>query len=242
MRNYIALIHKDSDSDYGVSFPDLPGLISVGSSLDEARAMASEALAFHLEGLAHEGDALPEPTSLETVMSDPANRDGVAVLIAAPSSGTPKVVRVNITVAEDLLNEIDQHAEAHGFTRSGFLVSAARRAIDASAPETSPELAESARSWLSIFGRASSRPGVIGITETPREEGLRDELRGIARDAGARAHIEEAIGVMSRSAAETAEQARKMSESLREEISRIEAERMPRHGKSRKRPSTAGTP
>ena len=40
MRQYVALIHKDADSDYGVSFPDLPGVISAGSDLDEARAMA----------------------------------------------------------------------------------------------------------------------------------------------------------------------------------------------------------
>jgi len=43
MRHYIALIHKDADSDYGVSFPDLPGVITAGSDLDEARAMAAEA-------------------------------------------------------------------------------------------------------------------------------------------------------------------------------------------------------
>jgi predicted RNase H-like HicB family nuclease len=48
MRQYIALIHKDRDSDYGVSFPDLPGVITAGTSLDEARDMAAEALAFHL--------------------------------------------------------------------------------------------------------------------------------------------------------------------------------------------------
>ena len=30
MRQYIALIHKEADSDYGVSFPDLPGVISAG--------------------------------------------------------------------------------------------------------------------------------------------------------------------------------------------------------------------
>jgi len=40
MRAYIALIHKEPDSDYGVSFPDLPGCISAGLTLDEARAMA----------------------------------------------------------------------------------------------------------------------------------------------------------------------------------------------------------
>ena len=83
MRQYIALIHKDADSDYGVSFPDLPGVISAGGTLDEARAMATEALAFHLEGLTEDGEAVPEPSSLEAIMSAKENRDGVAVLIAA---------------------------------------------------------------------------------------------------------------------------------------------------------------
>jgi predicted RNase H-like HicB family nuclease len=59
MRNYIGLIHKDADSDYGVSFPDFPGLITAGTDLDDARAMAEEALALHIEGLAEDGEAIP---------------------------------------------------------------------------------------------------------------------------------------------------------------------------------------
>jgi hypothetical protein len=39
MRQYIALIHKEANSDYGISFPDLPGVISAGKTLDEARDM-----------------------------------------------------------------------------------------------------------------------------------------------------------------------------------------------------------
>lgn len=81
MGQYIALIHKDADSDYGVSFPDFPGCISAGSTLDEARAMGAEALAMHIEGLLEDGEAVPEPSSLEAIMRDPDNRDGVAVLI-----------------------------------------------------------------------------------------------------------------------------------------------------------------
>jgi predicted RNase H-like HicB family nuclease len=77
MRHYIALIHKDPDSDYGVSFPDLPGVITAGSNLDEARKMAAEALAFHLEGMARDGEAAPEPSSLEEVMLIAENRDGL---------------------------------------------------------------------------------------------------------------------------------------------------------------------
>ena len=83
MRQYIALIHKDPDSDYSVSFPDLPGVITAGATLDEARDMATEALAFHLRGMAEDQEAVPEPSSLEEVMGTDENRDGVAVLIAA---------------------------------------------------------------------------------------------------------------------------------------------------------------
>ena len=130
MRQYIALIHKDADSDYGVSFPDLPGVATAGSTLDEARDMAAEALALHLEGLAEDGEAVPEPSSLEAVMSSPENRDGVAVLIPAPGPAI-KSIRVNITIPSDVLDEIDRRAEREGFTRSGFLTQAARRLIAA---------------------------------------------------------------------------------------------------------------
>lgn len=129
MRSYIALIHKDAESDYGVSFPDLPGVISAGSTLDEARDMGAEALALHLEGMAAEGEAVPEPSSLEVVMADRANRDAVAILVPAPS-GPAKIVRVNITLPEDALQAFDRYAEEHGLTRSGFLVEAGKRVLE----------------------------------------------------------------------------------------------------------------
>jgi predicted RNase H-like HicB family nuclease len=128
MRDYIALIHKDADSDYGVSFPDLPGCVTAGSTLDEARAMAVEALALHVRGLVEDGGAVPEPSSLEEVMADPENRDGVAVLVALADS-QPRAVRVNITLPEPDLEEIDAFAERRGLTRSGFLLKAARQAM-----------------------------------------------------------------------------------------------------------------
>ena len=138
MRHFIALIHKDADSDFGVSFPDLPGVISAGSTLDEARAMATEALTFHLEGMAEDGEAVPEPSSLEEIMSDRENRDGVAVLIQAPGAEV-KSVRINITMPADVLDQIDQYAEREGFTRSGFLAQAA-----SAAPKTPPPICATA--------------------------------------------------------------------------------------------------
>jgi len=130
-RNYIALIHKDADSDYGVSFPDLPGVVTAGSTLDEARDMAAEALSLHLEGLADDGEAIPEPSSLDEIMANKENKDAVATLIPAPAANAVKSVRVNITLPSDLLEQIDARAEAEGFTRSGFLAQSARKAIAA---------------------------------------------------------------------------------------------------------------
>jgi predicted RNase H-like HicB family nuclease len=132
MRDYIALIHKDKDSAYGVSFPDFPGCISAGSTLDEARSMAQEALAFHIEGMIQDGDPIPEPSSLEQIMADAENRDGVATLIPAPVEPSP-VVRVNITLPQSDLEAIDQFAEANGYSRSGFLNVAAKRMMKTAA-------------------------------------------------------------------------------------------------------------
>ncbi|MBB3314030.1 putative RNase H-like HicB family nuclease [Rhizobium sp. BK196] len=128
MRNYIGLIHKDADSDYGVSFPDFPGLITAGINLDDARAMAEEALALHIEGLTEDGEAIPEPSTLEAVMADAENQDGVAILVGVKTEAK-RAVRVNITLPEDVLKAIDAFAEAQGLTRSGFLVRAAKHEI-----------------------------------------------------------------------------------------------------------------
>jgi predicted RNase H-like HicB family nuclease len=131
MRQYIALIHKEEGSDYGVSFPDFPGVITAAATLDDARALAAEALSFHIEGLIEDDEAIPEPSSLEAVMKHRRNRDGVAILVPAKTKSA-KAVRVNITLPEDVLAEIDRYAEGHGFTRSGFLTQAAKRVLQES--------------------------------------------------------------------------------------------------------------
>jgi predicted RNase H-like HicB family nuclease len=126
MRNYIGLIHKDVGSDFGVSFPDFPGVITAGTTLDDARAMAEEALAFHVEGLMEDGEPIPEPSTLEEIMSHPDNRSGVAILVSLKTEPS-KAVRVNVTLPADVLEQIDRYAEAHGFTRSGLLTQAAKK-------------------------------------------------------------------------------------------------------------------
>ncbi|MBD0416167.1 type II toxin-antitoxin system HicB family antitoxin [Oryzicola mucosus] len=132
MRQYIGLIHKEAHSDFGVSFPDFPGAITAGIDLDDARRMAEEALALHIDGLIEDGEALPEPSTLEQVMNNEQNRSAVAILVAVRTEPRQSV-RINITLPKDILTEIDAFAAAHGYTRSGFLAQAAKKAINSEA-------------------------------------------------------------------------------------------------------------
>jgi predicted RNase H-like HicB family nuclease len=126
MRNFIALIHKEPNSDFGVSFPDFPGIATAGLDLDDAHRMAEDALSLHLAGMEDDHTPIPEPSSLESIMADQENRNAVAILVQA-SQPVPRAVRANITLPEDDLERIDRFAAEHGFTRSGFLLHAARR-------------------------------------------------------------------------------------------------------------------
>jgi predicted RNase H-like HicB family nuclease len=71
MAGYIALVHKDEGTSYGVSFPDVPGCISAGDTFEEAVANAAEALAGHFAAMEADGEAIPAPRSFEQLKRDP---------------------------------------------------------------------------------------------------------------------------------------------------------------------------
>lgn len=128
MTAYIALLRKDPGSEYGVDFPDFPGCVTAGASLEEARLMAAEALALHVEGLSEDGGTIPQPSPLDAIMADPENADAVAFLVDVPVE-TTRAVRVNITIPADLLEQIDRATN----NRSKFLANAARAALRSAA-------------------------------------------------------------------------------------------------------------
>jgi predicted RNase H-like HicB family nuclease len=136
--SYIALLRKEKGSDYGVEFPDFPGCVSAGRTLEEARKAAHEALELHLEGMAAEGQAIPEPSSLDAIFeSDWDARRAVPFLVAPKESGT-RVVRVNVTFKPTVLRSLDAYASEHHLTRAAAL----ERAVHAA---THPEVAPNAR-------------------------------------------------------------------------------------------------
>jgi predicted RNase H-like HicB family nuclease len=117
---YIAYLHKDRESDDGVSFPDFPGCVTAGSTLEEARRMATEALAFHIAGVRQDGRQIPEPSTLDDLRNDPAMKGAVAFLVGVAEP--EKTVRFNVTARASQLSEIDDRARAAKLTRSAYIV------------------------------------------------------------------------------------------------------------------------
>ena len=120
---YIAYLHKDKGSDFGVSFPDFPGAVTAGRTLEEARELAVEALTLHMAGMIEDGEALPVPSTLDQLADDPAMKGAVAFLVSAEAP--EKTVRVNITARESQIEAIDALARKAGMTRSAYMVQSA---------------------------------------------------------------------------------------------------------------------
>jgi predicted RNase H-like HicB family nuclease len=122
---YPIVIHKDRDSDYGVTFPDLVGCFAAGSSIEEAINMAQEAAECHIEGMLIDAEPVPTPSDIEVYQKDPDYRDGIWALIEIDISKLSlKSKRINITMPERLLRVVDQYAKKSGASRSGLLTQA----------------------------------------------------------------------------------------------------------------------
>ena len=123
---YPVVIHKDPDSDYGVTVPDLPGCFSAGATMDEALVNAVEAIECHIEGLMLDAEPIPAPEMVESHQSNPDYAEGVWALVDVDLTKlSGKVRRVNVTIPERVLTLIDDYASRHGETRSGLLTQAA---------------------------------------------------------------------------------------------------------------------
>ena len=87
MPHSIALIHKDHDSCYGVSFPDVPGVFTAGGTIDEAMQKAPEVLAFAAQDWSElEGKPFPEPRTIDALRGDLEFQEAAAdaVIAAVP--------------------------------------------------------------------------------------------------------------------------------------------------------------
>jgi predicted RNase H-like HicB family nuclease len=126
-RYYPALVER-GPRNYGITFPDFPGCVSVGDSIEHAIERGHEALAAHVELMIDDGDPVPEPSPIEAPLPDWVEGEvALRTLVRVELPG--RAVRLSITMDEALAGAIDRAAAAQGFTRSGFFAEAARRML-----------------------------------------------------------------------------------------------------------------
>jgi predicted RNase H-like HicB family nuclease len=58
-----AVVIEKGERNYSAYVPDLPGCVSVGDTLEEAKAEIREAIEFHLKGMREDGLPAPKPSS-----------------------------------------------------------------------------------------------------------------------------------------------------------------------------------
>ncbi|MGR3219704.1 MAG: type II toxin-antitoxin system HicB family antitoxin [Candidatus Anammoxibacter sp.] len=103
-----------------VPFPDFPGCITAGNTIEDAKQMAIEALNFHVKGMLEDGKKIPVPSHLQHITSDPEYRECFAFIRIEVREAKPKTVRVNITIPENTLKHIDTYCKKKGHVRIGF--------------------------------------------------------------------------------------------------------------------------
>lgn len=136
MRYYFAQFMRDSERPecYDVHFPDFPEVCTFGEGLEEAMAMAQDALELSIEARVACGDTVPEPSQLEEVRELARARneeleietrpDALYMLVPADPKPEP-YARINISMRPSLVARIDRAAKELGLTRSGFLAQGA---------------------------------------------------------------------------------------------------------------------
>ena len=126
---YLALVHKDEDSAFGIEFPDVEGVFSAADEESDIVSNAIEALRLFAED-----QPLPEPRGLAPLHADPAVRQALAAgafLVRIPLiENDGRTERINISLQSGMIRAIDAAAKDKGMSRSSFIAEAARSAIE----------------------------------------------------------------------------------------------------------------
>ena len=125
MATFVGIVHKGKKTDYGVCFPDFPGCITAGTTLDEAMEMAREALSGHIEVMYEYNDPLPTQAMTLDQAKKHEFAKGATMFIAVEAPLPSKPIRVNVMLDSNLLERIDRFAD----NRSAFLAQAARNEL-----------------------------------------------------------------------------------------------------------------
>ena len=127
MKYFYAIVHKEEDSAFGVSFPGLDGCFSAADDIGDLLPNACEALDLWFEDM-------PEVAPLRLDQVQAMCADDLArgaFIVAVPLiRNTGRLARVNLSLDTGMLDAIDKAAAERSLTRSAFLAQAARREIE----------------------------------------------------------------------------------------------------------------
>lgn len=131
MKSYVfaGIAERGERPGYGLYFPDLPGCVTAGDTLEELVANAHEALQLHLEGMTGGGYPIPKPTPIEQLPHDPEVQKLGVTLISVTLDGSP--TDVSLKLPSKLLQRIDKAAGARGLTRNDFIAQGAEELLKA---------------------------------------------------------------------------------------------------------------
>lgn len=122
MDRYPALIDGEKGA-YGVTFPDIDGVVAMGATLDEAMLNAEEALRDYAAESEKDGLPLAAPSAPEelTVV------EGCTLISVPLIRVSGRSVRANMLLDEDVLAFIDKEARRRSMTRTSYVAWMTRR-------------------------------------------------------------------------------------------------------------------
>lgn len=130
---YPAIIERGPrPKSFGVFFPDLPGCTSAGDSAQDAARNAEDALRGHLSLMIEDGERLPLASDIAALPRDKEVKEVARVLVRADLPG--KAVRLNISMEESVVAQMDAEAARRGLPRSAFLAELVRNEIGRDQP------------------------------------------------------------------------------------------------------------
>jgi predicted RNase H-like HicB family nuclease len=151
---YAVVLHKDKDSVFGVTVPDVPGCFSAGETVDEALENAREAIFAHLELVVQDGADVPVAGDIEAYRARPDYADGIwAFVDANVEELMGPAERINITVPQRALQKIDAAAGKLGSSRSELMTKASIDYIAKHMPVPVVAAAKSKKTGRSAKGR-----------------------------------------------------------------------------------------
>lgn len=127
MQYPIAIEWGDENHATGIVFPDIPGAITAGDTIEQAYEMAVEVAHIQLEELANARQEIPMPGDIAEHRKNPDFEGwgwGLVEIDVSPYLG--KTEKVNVTLPGHLIGQIDSYVATHGIkSRSAFLATAA---------------------------------------------------------------------------------------------------------------------